>query len=77
MKNKKVRKLAEKKLKKINKWFKKCGDDVDMLYLDGTYDNMNRTKELCEMILNLDKSHQIIKIKKKELKKFKRNLNLV
>jgi hypothetical protein len=55
MKNKKVVKLAEKKLKKTNKWLKKFSN-VDMGHMDGTYEQVNNTKEICEMILKYEKS---------------------
>ena len=54
MNNKKIIKLAEKKLKKSTKWLKKFGD-IDMGHLDGTYDNVNQTRKLCKKILKVEK----------------------
>lgn len=54
MNHKKIIKLAEKKLKKSNKWLKKFGD-YDIGHLDGTYEQVKKTQEICEMILAFEK----------------------
>ena len=54
MKTKKIKKLAEKKLKKANKWLEK-NKNYDFGYLDGTYESVKDTKEICEMILEIEK----------------------
>lgn len=54
MKTKKIKKLAEKKLKKANKWLEKH-QDYDIGHIDGTYESVKGTKEICEMILRLEK----------------------
>jgi hypothetical protein len=53
MKSNKTIKLAEKKLKKANKWLKKFGD-TDMGHMDGTFEQVQNTKKLCEMILEVE-----------------------
>jgi len=55
MKNKKVVKLAEKKLKKANKWLKEF-NDYDIGHLDGTYEDIKNTKKVCEKILKFEKT---------------------
>jgi hypothetical protein len=52
-KSKKTIKLAEKKLKKANKWLQKF-DGYDMGHMDGTFNQVQKTKELCEMILEVE-----------------------
>lgn len=55
MKNRKIKKtdvikLAEKKLKKSNKWLKEF-KDYDVAHQDGTYKSVKKTKKFCEKIL--------------------------
>jgi hypothetical protein len=61
-KSKKTIKIAEKKLKKANKWLQKF-DGYDMGHMDGTYNQVQKTKKLCEMILEVE---EMKKQKKRE-----------
>ena len=50
MKRKKIIKLAEKKLKKANKWIKEF-KDYEYAHLEGTLEEVKRVRKICKLII--------------------------
>ena len=52
--NKKIVKLAEKKLKMANKWLDKF-EDYDVGHMDGTLEGVKSVRKVCKKILKHEK----------------------